>query len=340
MIIVFKKDAAKADIDHVQNRLEQFGFKTSMSETNGRAILGAIGDERILREKPLFAMPGVEKVVPISKPYKLVSSDFKKTETVIDIKGVKIGGGNVVVMAGPCSVENRDMLMYLAERTSKAGARILRGGAFKPRTSPYAFQGLGEEGLKYLREAADAHNMLVITELMDPRDMDLICKYTDIIQIGARNMQNFRLLKDLGTVRKPVMLKRGLAATMKELLMAAEYVAAGGNDDIILCERGIRTFETETRNTLDLSAIPVLKSMSHLPVVADPSHGTGRRDCILPMSQAAVAAGADGLIVEVHQCPEEALSDGDQSILPDDFDVLMKRLNIIAETIGRKLTTA
>lgn len=340
MIIVFKKDAAKTDIEHVQKKLEEFGFKTSMSETQDRTILGAIGDERILREKPLFALPGVEKVVPISKPYKLVSSDFKKTETVIDIKGVKIGGGNVVVMAGPCSVENRDMLMYLAERTSKAGAKILRGGAFKPRTSPYAFQGLGEEGLKYLREAADAHGMLVVTELMDPRDMDLICKYTDIIQIGARNMQNFRLLKDLGTVRKPVMLKRGLAATMKELLMAAEYVAAGGNDDIILCERGIRTFETETRNTLDLSAIPVLKSMSHLPVVADPSHGTGRRDCILPMSQAAVAAGADGLIVEVHQCPEEALSDGDQSILPDDFDVLMKRLNIIAETIGRRLTTA
>jgi len=339
MIIVFKKDAAKQDIEHVKNKLEQFGFKTSMSETQDRTILGAIGDERILREKPLFAMPGVEKVVPISKPYKLVSSDFKKTETVIDIKGVKIGGGNVVVMAGPCSVENREMLMYLAERTRKAGAKILRGGAFKPRTSPYVFQGLGEEGLKYLREAADANGMLVITELMDPRDMDLICEYTDIIQIGARNMQNFRLLKDLGAVRKPVMLKRGLSATMKELLMAAEYVAAGGNDEIILCERGIRTFETETRNTLDLSAIPVLKSMSHLPVVADPSHGTGRRDCILPMSQAAIAAGADGLMVEVHNCPEEAFSDGDQSILPDDFDVLMKRLNIIAETIGKKLIT-
>ena len=204
MIIVFKKDAAKQDIEHVKNRLEQFGFKTSMSETQDRTILGAIGDERILREKPLFAMPGVEKVVPISKPYKLVSSDFKKTETVIDIKGVKIGGGNVVVMAGPCSVENREMLMYLAERTRKAGAKILRGGAFKPRTSPYVFQGLGEEGLKYLREAADANGMLVITELMDPRDMDLICEYTDIIQIGARNMQNFRLLKDLGTVRKQI----------------------------------------------------------------------------------------------------------------------------------------
>ncbi|MGE4318383.1 MAG: 3-deoxy-7-phosphoheptulonate synthase [Deferribacterales bacterium] len=337
MIIVFKPGAAQTDIEYVQKKLTEFGFKTNVSDNNGRVIMGAIGDDRALREKPLFTMPGVEKVVPISKPYKLVSKDFKRTETVLDIKGIKIGGGNVVVMAGPCSVENRDMLFYLAERTSKAGAKILRGGAFKPRTSPYAFQGLGEEGLKYLREAADAHGMLVITELMDVRDMDLICKYTDIIQIGARNMQNFRLLKDLGTVRIPVMLKRGLSATMKELLMAAEYVAAGGNNEIILCERGIRTFETETRNTLDLSAIPVLKSMSHLPVVADPSHGTGRRDCILPMSQAAVAAGADGIMVEVHNCPEEALSDGDQSILPDDFDVLMKRLDIIANTIGRTL---
>ncbi len=337
MIIVFKQGAAQTDIDYVQRKLTEFGFKTNVSDNNGRVIMGAIGDDRALREKPLFTMPGVEKVVPISKPYKLVSKDFKRTETVLDIKGIKIGGGNVVVMAGPCSVESRDMLFYLAERTSNAGAKILRGGAFKPRTSPYAFQGLGEEGLKYLREAADAHGMLVITELMDVRDMDLICKYTDIIQIGARNMQNFRLLKDLGSVRMPVMLKRGLSATMKELLMAAEYVAAGGNNEIILCERGIRTFETETRNTLDLSAIPVLKSMSHLPVVADPSHGTGRRDCILPMSQAAVAAGADGIMVEVHNCPEEALSDGDQSILPDDFDVLMKRLNIIANTIGRTL---
>lgn len=337
MIIVFKQGAAKSDIDYVSRKLDEFGFKTNVTESAERTVIAAIGDERALREKPLSAFPGVEKIVPITKPYKLVSSDFKKEETIIDIKGVKIGGGNVVVMAGPCSVENRDMLFYLAERTKKAGAKILRGGAFKPRTSPYAFQGLGEEGLKYLREAADAFGMLVVTELMDVRDMDLICKYTDIIQIGARNMQNFRLLRDLGEVRKPVLLKRGLAATMKELLMAAEYVASGGNNEIILCERGIRTFETETRNTLDLSAIPVLKSMTHLPVIADPSHGTGRRDCILPMSQAAIAAGADGIIVEVHNCPEEAFSDGDQSILPDDFDVLMKRIRIIAETIGRNL---
>ncbi|ADD69706.1 phospho-2-dehydro-3-deoxyheptonate aldolase [Denitrovibrio acetiphilus DSM 12809] len=337
MIIVFKKGTEKENIANVQKKLESYGFKVHLSEGVETTIMGAIGDESTLRDKPLSSFPGVEKVVPIVKPYKLVSKDFRKEDTVIDVKGIKLGGGNVVVMAGPCSVEGRDMLFEIAGRASKAGAKILRGGAFKPRTSPYAFQGLGEEGLKYLREAADAHGMLVITELMDPRDIDLICKYTDIIQIGARNMQNFRLLRDLGELRKPVMLKRGLCATMKELLMAAEYVAAGGNNEIILCERGIRTFETETRNTLDLSAIPVLKSLTHLPVVADPSHGTGRRDCILPMSQAAVAAGADGIIVEVHNCPEEAMSDGDQSILPDDFDILMKRIDIIAQTIGKTL---
>jgi 3-deoxy-7-phosphoheptulonate synthase len=338
MIIVFKKGTEKKDIQYVQDKLEQYGFNVHLSEGVETTIMGAIGDESTLRDKPLSSMPGVEKVVPILKPYKLVSKDFRKDETVLDINGVKIGGGNVAVMAGPCSVENRDMLFQIAERTSKAGAKILRGGAFKPRTSPYVFQGLGEEGLKYLREAADAFGMIVITELMDARDIDLVCKYTDIIQIGARNMQNFRLLRDLGSVRKPVMLKRGLCGTIKEFLMAAEYVASGGNYEIILCERGIRTFETETRNTLDLSAIPVLKSLSHLPVVADPSHGTGRRDCILPMAQAAVAAGADGIMVEVHNCPEEALSDGDQSILPDDFDLLMKRIDIIASTIGRKIS--
>lgn len=337
MIIVFKKGTEKANIQHVQDKLEEYGFQVHLSEGVETTIMGAIGDETALRDKPLSSFPGVEKVVPILKPYKLVSKDFRKEESVIDVNGIKIGGGNVAVMAGPCSVENRDMLFEIAGRASKAGAKILRGGAFKPRTSPYAFQGLGEEGLKYLREAADAHGMLVITELMDPRDIDLICKYTDIIQIGARNMQNFRLLRDLGSLKKPVMLKRGLCATIKEFLMAAEYVASGGNYDIIMCERGIRTFETETRNTLDLSAIPVLKSQTHLPVVADPSHGTGRRDCILPMSQAAVAAGADGIMVEVHNCPEEAMSDGDQSILPDDFDILMDRIDIIAKTIGKTL---
>ncbi len=337
MIIVLKPDAGEIEIQHIVDRLEQYGFKTYLSKAAERTIIGAIGDERALRDKPLSTLPGVEKVVPILKPFKLVSKDFKKEPTVLDIKGIKIGGKHIAVMAGPCSVEGRDMLFYIAERVYRAGARILRGGAFKPRTSPYAFQGLGEEGLKYLREAADSFGMLVVTELMDPRDIDLILKYTDIVQIGARNMQNFRLLKEVGKAKVPVLLKRGLSATIKEFLMAAEYIASEGNNDIILCERGIRSFDTETRNILDLSAIPVIKSMSHLPVIADPSHGTGRADCILPMAQAAIAAGADGLIVEVHHCPEEALSDGDQSILPDDFDLLMKRVKIIAATLERHI---
>lgn len=337
MIIVCKKDAKEKDIEHIVEKLSEYGFKTNVSRGIERTIIGAIGDERTLRDRPLSSIPGVEKVMPIVKPYKLVSKDFKSQDTVIDIKGVKIGGGNAVVMAGPCSVENRDMLFHIAEKVSKSGAKILRGGAFKPRTSPYAFQGLGVEGLKYLREAADEFGMLVITELMDPRDIDDVCKYSDILQIGARNMQNFRLLREIGTLDKPVMLKRGLCATLKEFLMAAEYVASGGNYDIILCERGIRTFSEETRNTLDLSAVPVLKSSTHLPVVVDPSHGTGRRDCILPMSQASIAAGADGLMVEVHNRPEDALSDGDQSILPEEFDLLMKRLKIIGEVVGTKV---
>jgi 3-deoxy-7-phosphoheptulonate synthase len=338
MIIVLKTGATEEQIKHVADKLTEYGFQTHISKGTERTIIGAIGDERALRDKPLSAFPGVEKVLPIVKPYKLVSNDFKQEPTIIDIKGIKIGGGNLAVMAGPCSVENRDMLMAIASRVRKAGANILRGGAFKPRSSPYAFQGLGVEGLKYLREAADENGMLVVTEMMDPRDMDEILKYTDIIQIGARNMQNFRLLKELGTIKTPVMLKRGICATIKEFLMAAEYIAAGGNYEIILCERGIRTYETETRNTLDLSAVPVVQSCTHLPIVVDPSHGTGRRDCILPMAQAAVAAGADGIMVEVHNCPEEAMSDGDQSILPDDFDILMKRVKIFAETIGKTIS--
>lgn len=337
MIIVLKPEATEHEIQHVIDKLEQYGFKTHVSRGVERTIIGAIGDERALRDKPLSTMPGVEKVVPILKPFKLVSKDFKKEPSVINIKGIKIGGTHIAVMAGPCSVESREMLYEVAERIYKAGARILRGGAFKPRTSPYAFQGLGEEGLKYLREVADAKGMLVVTELMDPRDIDLILKYTDIIQIGARNMQNFRLLKEVGKLKIPILLKRGLCSTIKEFLMAAEYIASEGNYDIILCERGIRSFDTETRNTLDLSAVPVIKSMSHLPVIVDPSHGTGRADCILPMSQAAIAAGADGLIVEVHPCPEEALSDGDQSIVPDDFDVLMKRIKVIAAAIEKHI---
>ena len=337
MIIVLKPNTPQADIDSIIKKLTHYGFETYVTEEMERTIIGAIGDERALRDKPLTSLPGVEKVIPILKPFKLVSQELKPEPTVLNIKGVKIGGKHIAVMAGPCSVESRESLFVIAEKVYASGARILRGGAFKPRTSPYAFQGLGEKGLKYLREAADEFGMLVITELMDPRDLDLILKYTDIIQIGARNMQNFRLLKEVGKAKKPVMLKRGLCATIKEFLMAAEYVASGGNSEIILCERGIRSFDNETRNTLDLSAIPVIKSQSHLPIIIDPSHGTGRRDCILPMSQAAIAAGADGLMVEVHTNPAEALSDGDQSIVPDDFDLLMKRIKIIAATLERHI---
>ncbi len=337
MIIVLKPNTPKSDIDNVIKKLSDYGFETYVSEEMERTIIGAIGDERALRDKPLTSLPGVEKVIPILKPFKLVSQELKPEPTVLNIKGIKIGGKHIAVMAGPCSVESRDSLFAIAEKVYASGARILRGGAFKPRTSPYAFQGLGEEGLKYLREAADEFGMLVITELMDPRDLELILKYTDIIQIGARNMQNFRLLKEVGKTKVPVMLKRGLCATIKEFLMAAEYVASGGNNEIILCERGIRSFDNETRNTLDLSAVPVIKSQSHLPIVIDPSHGTGRRDCILPMSQAAIAAGADGLMVEVHTNPAEALSDGDQSIVPEDFDLLMKRIKIIAATLERHI---
>ncbi|KAA0257773.1 3-deoxy-7-phosphoheptulonate synthase [Deferribacter autotrophicus] len=337
MIIVMRPEATKEDIDFVVKKLTDYGFKTHLSMGVERTIIGAIGDERALRDKPLSSLPGVEKVVPILKPYKLVSKDFKKEPTVINIKGVKIGGKHIAVMAGPCSVESRELLFEVADSIYKAGARILRGGAFKPRTSPYSFQGLGEEGLKYLREVADHYGMLVITELMDPRDLDLVAKYADILQIGARNMSNFRLLKEVGKAKVPVMLKRGMCATIKEFLMAAEYIASEGNYDIILCERGIRSFDTETRNTLDLAAVPVIKNASHLPIIVDPSHGTGRRDCILPMAQAAIAAGADGLMVEVHPRPSEALSDGDQSILPENFDVLMRRVRVIAATLEKHL---
>ncbi|MEF3255491.1 MAG: 3-deoxy-7-phosphoheptulonate synthase [Deferribacterales bacterium] len=337
MIIVLKPDATDVEIDHLLLKLEQFGFKTHISEWNGRKVIGAIGDERALRDKPLTTFSAVEKVIPILKPFKLVSKDFKKDLTTVNIKGIKIGGKHIAIMAGPCSVESREMLYHVAEKVYQSGARILRGGAFKPRTSPYAFQGLGEEGLKYLREVADHFDMLVVTELMDPRDIDLVLKYTDIIQIGARNMQNFRLLKEVGRTKIPILLKRGLCSTIKEFLMAAEYIASEGNYDIILCERGIRSFDTETRNLLDLSAVPVIRSMSHLPIIVDPSHGTGRADCILPMAQAAIAAGADGLMVEVHPCPEEALSDGDQSILPEQFDLLMKRVRVIAATLEKTI---
>jgi 3-deoxy-7-phosphoheptulonate synthase len=302
-----------------------------------RTIVGAIGDERILREVALEALPGVEKVLPILKPFKLASRDFKPEKSVISVNGVEVGGKRLAVIAGPCSVEGREMVLEMARAVKAAGAHLLRGGAFKPRTSPYTFQGLGEEALRYLAEAREATGLPIVTELMDPRDAPLVLKYADLIQIGARNMQNFRLLKEVGSHRKPVLLKRGMSSSIKELLMSAEYILSEGNYNVILCERGIRTFEDFTRNTLDLSAVPALKSLTHLPVIVDPSHGTGKWDLVPPMALAAVAAGADGLMVEVHPKPEDALSDGPQALVPKRFERLMADLTALAPVVGRTL---
>ncbi len=337
MIIVMKSTATEEEINHVLEKIKDAGLAVHVSRGKERTIVGAIGDEEVLASIPFEAMPGVENVMPILKPYKLVGRELRSDDTVIDVRGVKIGGNEVVVMAGPCSVESRESLLESARDVSAAGARILRGGAFKPRTSPYSFQGLGVEGLKYLAEAREETGLPVISELMDPRDLDVICEYVDIIQIGARNMQNFMLLKELGRVDKPVLLKRGLSATIKELLMSAEYIAANGNTNIILCERGIRTFETATRNTLDLSAVPVLKAESHLPVVVDPSHAVGTWEFVAPVSRAAVAVGADGLLIEVHPDPENAMSDGAQSLKPGKFAALIKELRPIAAVLGKSI---
>ena len=299
-----------------------------------------IGDtSRITEEEEnaVRVMKGVEDVVRILKPYKLASRDFKAQNTIIKVKGKVIGGKKIPVIAGPCAVENRAIMMSIAEKVKAAGASFIRGGAYKPRTSPYSFQGLGEEGLQYLAEASRKTGLPVVTEIMDPRDLETILQYTDIIQIGARNMQNFRLLLEVGMCNKPVLLKRGLSATIKEWLMAAEYVMSKGNLEVILCERGIRTFETATRNTLDLSAVPVLKQKTHLPVVVDPSHGVGKWDLVAPMAKAAVAVGADGLLIEVHTNPENAMSDGEQSLKPDAFKKLMAELKLIARAVGREI---
>ena len=337
MIIVMKATATQADIDQVVERIVQHGLKPHISKGVERTIIGAIGDERILRNVPFQALPGVEEVLPILKPFKLASRDFKAEKTVVLVNGVEIGSHRLAVIAGPCSVEGRQMLLDTAQKVKEAGANLLRGGAFKPRTSPYAFQGLGEEGLKYLAEVREITGLPIVTELMDPRDAELVIKYADVIQIGARNMQNFRLLKEVGIHRKPVLLKRGMSSTIQELLMSAEYIMSEGNYNVILCERGIRTFEEYTRNTLDLSAVPALRQLSHLPVIVDPSHGTGKWDLVHPMALAAIAAGADGLMIEVHPKPEEALSDGPQALIPDRFAKLMGELRAMAPVVGRTL---
>ena len=337
-IIVLKQDAAEEDLRHIIKKLESRGLKAHVSKGTERTIIGVIGDTSKITEEEedaIRAASGVENVLRILKPYKLASREFRKDGTQINVGGIVIGGKKIPVMAGPCAVENKTILTNIAEKVKAAGASFLRGGAYKPRTSPYTFQGLGEEGLKYLAEAREKTGLPVVTEIMDPRDLDVVAEYADIIQIGARNMQNFRLLLEVGTVQKPVLLKRGMSSTIKEWLMSAEYIMSRGNQNVMLCERGIRTIETATRNTLDLSAVPVLKQLTHLPVVVDPSHGVGKRDLVAPMAKAAVAAGADALIIEVHTNPEEAVSDGEQSLRPEHFDKLMEELKPVAMAVGR-----
>ena len=340
MIIVLKGGATAREIELVEEKIRSYGLTCHTSKGVERTIIGAIGDERHMQPEAFEGMECVEKVLRILKPYKLVSRDFQKEDTVVTVRGQKIGGGTVALIAGPCSVEGKEMMLGVGSRVASCGASFLRGGAFKPRTSPYAFQGLGEEGLRYLEEAREITGLPVATELMDPRDIELVVRYADVIQIGARNMQNFRLLTEVGKLDKPVILKRGLSATIVEWLMSAEYIASEGNSQIILCERGVRTFETATRNTFDVSSIPVVKGLSHLPVIADPSHAAGKVGLVEPLAAAAIAAGADGVMIEVHPDPERALSDGPQSLRPDAFREMIPRLKKIAQAVGKTLANA
>ncbi len=335
MIIVMKHNATAKEIADVVQHIESLGFRAHLSTGEERTILGVIGDERPLEPEHFELLPGVERAVRILHPFKLASRDFHPQDSVFRINGASVGGPQVIVMAGPCSVESREQLMETAAAVKAAGAHILRGGAWKPRTSPYAFQGLGLKGLELLREAHDEFQLPIVTEVMSPQDVTLVAQYADILQVGARNMQNFALLAAVGEVQKPVLLKRGLMSTLEELLMAAEYILSRGNPRVMLCERGIRTFEPSTRNTFDINAIPVLKSLTHLPVIADPSHGTGKWELVIPIARAAVAAGADGLIVEVHPNPAQALSDGAQSLKPARFAQMMADVRSIAQAIGR-----
>lgn len=337
MLIVMKQGASAAEVEAVSERIRSLGLTAHAIPGAQRTAIGITGNKGSLDGAQFEAMPGVREVIRVSQPFKLVSREVKPDDTVIDVGGVPLGGPAIAVMAGPCSVESREQLLAAAHAVKAAGARFLRGGAFKPRTSPYEFQGLGEEGLKLLAEAREQTGLKVVTEVMDPDDLPMCLEYADVLQLGARNMQNFSLLKRLGAVRKPVLLKRGPSATIKEWLMAAEYVVAHGNYQVALCERGIRTFETATRNTLDLNAVPVLKALTHLPVVVDPSHGIGVRAHVPAMARAGIAAGADAIIVEVHPRPERALSDGQQSLTPAEFDELMRQVRVIAGAIGRAI---
>jgi 3-deoxy-7-phosphoheptulonate synthase len=340
MIINMAVNATEEQIEHVVKRLQECGFQAHLSRGEERAVIGVVGKSEKHRGEleALQAAPGVEEIIRITHPFKLASRNFRPEGSVVELgKGVSIGGTEIVAAAGPCAVESAAQIGEIAEKVARAGAKLLRGGAFKPRSSPYSFQGLGEEGLKLLRAAADANGLLVVSEVMDPSQIDVMLPYVDVMQVGARNMQNYYLLRALGEIQKPVLLKRGMSATIEELLLSAEYIMSGGNYNVILCERGIRTFDTYMRNTMDIAAIPVIKQLSHLPVVADPSHGTGRRDKVGAMARAAVAAGADGLLIEVHQDPERALSDGAQSLYPDQFAQLMAEARMIAPAVGRRI---
>ena len=337
MIIVLKPEATEQDIEHLVDRLRSLGLKSQITKGEERTVVGVIGDERVLQGQPLTVFPGVESVTPILAPWKLVSREFQSHDSVIDAAGVQIGGSKIAVMAGPCAVEKLEITVGIAQEVAKAGATILRGGAYKPRSSPYSFQGLGQEGLSFLAEARKQTKLPVVSEILDARDIGYFLEHADIIQIGARNMQNFELLKEVGAYDKPVLLKRGLSATIKEFLLSAEYIMSRGNRNVMLCERGIRTFETQYRNTLDLAAVPTLKEMSHLPVIVDPSHATGNWKLVAPMAKAAIAAGADGLLIEVHSNPECALCDGEESLKPNRFQALMADLKKIAEAVGREI---
>jgi len=338
MIIVMKGTATEEDLERVIHTIEELGYQSHVIRGTQRSVVGAVGDERgKTRLQSLEALPGVESVVPILQPFKLASREFKPSRTVVRVRDVEIGGDRLPVVAGPCSVESEDQILETAKAVKEAGASILRGGAFKPRTSPYAFQGLGEEGLRLLAAARDETGLAIVTEAMKPEDVDLVAEFADMIQVGARNMQNFALLKRVGEVKKPVLLKRGISSTIQEFLMAAEYILSEGNYDVVLCERGIRTFETATRFTLDLNAVPVIKKLSHLPVIVDPSHGTGHWEYVTAMAKAGIACGADGLMIEVHMRPEIAFSDGIQSLKPAMFRQLMREIAPFVQAAGRRL---
>ncbi len=337
MIIVMESRASDADIQHVIERIQELGFEAHLSKGVERTIIGVIGDERLFKKEQFSLLPHVENVIPILKPYKLVSRDFKPENSVVTVNGVKIGSEKIVVVAGPCSVESEEQVLATAQAVKSAGAALLRGGAYKPRTSPYNFQGLGENGLMLLSKAREKTGLGIVTEVMESNEVELVAEYADMLQIGARNMHNTKLLRVISKIRKPVLLKRNYSATLNEFLMSAEYILSGGNDQVVLCERGIRTFVEYTRNTLDLNIVPAVKLLSHLPIIVDPSHGTGRYDLVLPMSRAAIAAGADGLLIEVHPNPPDAFSDGEQSLKPSSFQKLMLEIKAVAMAVGRSI---